>query len=305
MEDTDEKYAGEKEYMARTPSWLTRWGTTILSFSVVTLLSLTYFIPFPKLVEGNIEIKPNEEPKYVRVNKGVYLDSIIVFNHQQVKKGEVLAILKNDADYADILKVKSVVSETERYNELPQNSLVLGRLSDLYYQFETEFKNKNSHTFELIRNSLLDSIKKWEAQNLLFSPVDGKILFDEKGKIDLWLNKDDNVFVIYSRMASGFYGKMKIKPNHINKIAIGQKVVISLEGYPLETFGALIAKINNVSSIIQENDKIPYYYVGIQIDSLRTTHQKEIPFSNYLRGKGTITIKKESMLESLLSNSSE
>lgn len=92
-------------------------------------------------------------------------------------------------------------------------------------------------------------------------------------------------------------GTLNIDPHHINKIIIGQKVKIFLDGYSEQQYGFVWGYIEQISFVPPKR----YYSVSIRFPNhLKTSCKKMIPYNEGMRGKAQIIIKKHSWLKHIL-----
>lgn len=60
------------EVMGGTPSWMLRYGSLLLLFTVILLLSLSVMIQYPDVIEGRVEIRPAGNAYSVTATLPVY-----------------------------------------------------------------------------------------------------------------------------------------------------------------------------------------------------------------------------------------
>lgn len=105
---------------------------------------------------------------------------------------------------------------------------------------------------------------------------------------------------ILKEKGSDYYGEAFVPYAYLHKIKIGQKVHITLEGYPSSEFGLLIANIDSIQlqPIHFSNQQFFRVTTGyIQRQDFRTNH---ITYYPNMIGHATITYSKKSLLHKIL-----
>ena len=103
MPHREHQYSSEaKEILGRIPSWIVRWGVTVIFVIFVGILLGCYFIKYPDTVEAPVEITTVNPPADLVVRYDGLIDSICVVDGQPVARGELVAVLRNAADWRDV-----------------------------------------------------------------------------------------------------------------------------------------------------------------------------------------------------------
>jgi len=149
---------GVRDILSEPPKSIFRWGNTILVVFIIMILFLSWFIKYPETITARAllttEIPPQKE--YAKITGKI--DSLFVYNFQEVKKGEPLALIENTSNYKDILILKSILDTLEikrnsfyfPLDNLPM--LFLGEIETEFSLFENSYTlyalNKESNSFE-------------------------------------------------------------------------------------------------------------------------------------------------------------
>lgn len=137
------------EILESSPSWLFNWGMLII-FSMMALgVALTYFISYPDILVAKATVTSLNPSVTVVARTSGKLASLLVKDNQEVRKGSVLAILENTADYHNVLKVNEdiqvLASKMRPGNSLPNfsfnDALKMGDLTAGYLQFLKAYKD--------------------------------------------------------------------------------------------------------------------------------------------------------------------
>ncbi len=140
------------EILSEMPGWTLRWGLTVIFGIVATILVLSYFIKYPDVIKGKINITSNNPPVplVARTSGNIVL---IVADKSLVKENDVLGYLKSATKYDDILKLKQKLNfiknssvSTLNADSLSQftDDLQLGELQVPYNNFLLKIKEIGS-----------------------------------------------------------------------------------------------------------------------------------------------------------------
>ncbi|GAA4845174.1 HlyD family efflux transporter periplasmic adaptor subunit [Algivirga pacifica] len=134
--------------MSRPPSWLTRWGNTLIAGILLLIIALCFVIQYPDRITGEVILSTQTPYSRVIAQESGYIEHLMVHNSDVVQKGEVLAIIQNTADYQDIQSVQKVFYPF--LNALTQNKkevntrfpyqVKLGKLQESYTSFLTYYQ---------------------------------------------------------------------------------------------------------------------------------------------------------------------
>ncbi len=300
-----------QEIIGKVPSWTIRWGSTALLAIVILLLVGCYFFYYPDTLTAKVTLTTVPPPSKIYARSTGKLDLLFVRNHQSVTSGETLAVIRSEADYehVDFLqqKISAWTEDQLDYNELIQwmdtTQLQLGAIEPYYITFfqqtleNTDEQKKNSSNRSLIaaRNQLLASIKTWDIAHALRSPIDGKVNFVGNRVQNQDIDSGDLVFVITPYPTDSLVARALISDTGVGKIKTGQEVKISLNHYPDQEFGLMTGKVQNVSTVPDEEKQ---YMVEISLsDGLITNYGRELIFTFEMDGEAQIILQNKRMIE--------
>lgn len=108
MEIKDLEFRSEEaqEVLTRMPSWIIRWGMTVLFAVVVILFFISYLVKYPDTIQSKVNITTQDLPASIITKHNGKIARLFVKENQAVMVGEPLALLENTANYEDILKVQ-------------------------------------------------------------------------------------------------------------------------------------------------------------------------------------------------------
>ena len=128
-----------QEIMGRKPSWILRWGITVIIGITLGIIAGCYFINYPQTVKAAITLTSDYPPSDLAARATGILDSVYVENGAHVEAGELLALIASAAEFEDIVFVESALSQTNYSVNavlyLPSETLRLGNLQQNWIEF--------------------------------------------------------------------------------------------------------------------------------------------------------------------------
>jgi len=141
------------EILSYVPSWMIRWGITTIFVILMGIITMSYFVKYPDIVNGIITITSNTPPATILAKTNGAL-KLYKKNKDIINEGEVIALIKNDAQYKDIqelkisleyLKVKLDKKGGLNNFSFPK-SMDLGSLQGSFLELLFSLKNKQAQT---------------------------------------------------------------------------------------------------------------------------------------------------------------
>ncbi|NCB98757.1 MAG: HlyD family efflux transporter periplasmic adaptor subunit, partial [Bacteroidia bacterium] len=105
------------------------------------------------------------------------------------------------------------------------------------------------------------SLRKWEQDYLLISPLDGKLSFTRFWQKNQNVTEGDIVFTVVPGKEANIKGKIFLPLEGAGKVRIGQKVNIKFDNFPYMEFGMVEVKVLRVSSVPALVDNKQVYVV--------------------------------------------
>ena len=139
-----------QEIMEALPSWILRWGITIIAVVLSGLLLGSYFFRYPDSLNAPIVVTSSAPPIELNARATGKIENLLVHDKQSVEIGERLAIIESSANFQDILKLNKIfqawqlgnVSTTSFYKELKRNTFRLGDVQSAYSAFLDALQNR-------------------------------------------------------------------------------------------------------------------------------------------------------------------
>jgi multidrug resistance efflux pump len=145
--------------------------------------------------------------------------------------------------------------------------------------------------------SLKRNLRDWEYKYLMTSSTSGVVSFQKIWGANQQVNSGELVFTVLPGNRSELLSSMKIPAQNAGKVQVGQKVMIKLDNYPFQQYGALIGEITNIS--ISPDDEFNYLVYANLPMGTSTSYHREIPFTQELLGNAEIITEELSVAERL------
>lgn len=116
------------DIMQRTPKWITRWGITVLFGIIVLILTGTYFIHYPDIVETNIWVSGKENVVKIKGVDNLTINKILVKDKAIVAINDPLFLMNNrdDLEHLEIIKASVGGMFYQQNPDVASNNLELG-----------------------------------------------------------------------------------------------------------------------------------------------------------------------------------
>lgn len=97
------------ELLTATPRWIIRWGISLVFIIMLLSLSLSFFIRYPDTLRASALITTINPPVTLIAKTSGKISALNVTNGQTVKKGDVLLLIDNTADYRTVCMIDSLL----------------------------------------------------------------------------------------------------------------------------------------------------------------------------------------------------
>ncbi len=197
---TEELISDEvQEVISYRPHWIIRRGNAFFLLILLLLLSLTWFIKYPDIVNGSARLVALNAPRLISSKTEGKLMKLFALNEQEVKEGQHLGYIESTAAYDEVMRLKEWIDTTvsatkaNEYEILNNNPLPLftelGELQSGYQLFQNEFLQTRqtlaSGYYQKKKNALekdlqyLSTLKNNTYQQQKISTEEQKLLEDE------------------------------------------------------------------------------------------------------------------------------
>src|SRR5690606_4058177 len=134
-----------RDVLSHPPKAIFKWGNTILFGFVIILMTLSWFIKYPDIVQTEIVITTQIPPEKLIAKTSGRIEKILIEDRQKVSEKTPLAIIENPANYKDVFFLKTIVDTIKVNNsdfEFPLDKipvLSLGTIESAYAVFEKDY----------------------------------------------------------------------------------------------------------------------------------------------------------------------
>ena len=136
-----------EEIISSIPTWIIRYGNSIILLFVFVLLLLSILIKYPEKVISQVIITTEDPPQKIYTQISGKIDSVFVQNNDAIKVDDPIAVLENTANYSDVKYLKNIISMLDIKQDslfFPMDAiptLLLGEIEDSFSEFENSYIN--------------------------------------------------------------------------------------------------------------------------------------------------------------------
>ncbi|PHN00824.1 HlyD family secretion protein [Flavilitoribacter nigricans] len=142
------------------------------------------------------------------------------------------------------------------------------------------------------------SLEEWEATNLVKAPIGGEVIF-----ADVWSDFQsvrNGQVILTIDPGPGDHDltvRAKLPVAKSGKVRPGQEALLRLQAYPYKEFGVLEGQVSEIAPLPNPGES-PFYHLQIELnsDSLITTSEKPIPFTQEMQATARIITDDRSFL---------
>ena len=178
--------------LGKTPNKLIVYGTSVILGFIVLLFAGTMLFPYPEKIDCKFVVTSTKPPIQLYSQTTGQIE-LFVTDKQQVRKGQILALINNPATLTDVLAVEiladSISNLKNGFTPLEKSNLKLGNVTQGYLDLE---KAINDYCIYVALNQIPQKIENMKRQ--LQETNDRKELLSEQMiilKNDLELSKID------------------------------------------------------------------------------------------------------------------
>ncbi len=95
-----------REIMGQVPSWLVRWGITVLFVIFLVLIAFSYFFKMPEVLYCKVKIVNPNPPLEILSRTDGKIQSIFVRDNDTVSSGDILLLIESTVNYEDYKLLK-------------------------------------------------------------------------------------------------------------------------------------------------------------------------------------------------------
>ena len=262
------------------------------------------------LYEQKIEATRKELQEYrnyiVHLKRQAELDKEQVRIAETVHSREKKLFGEGLTAQSDYEEAKQVFLNRQQGQEQMMTSLSSAKIQEAQLQqniLETRMEqsreaNSLGTALKAVYNELQVSIEDWKMTYLFISPAGGILSYNNVWQKNQNVNSGDKVFSIVASQTGDIIGKIKLPVNGSGKVKSGQRVNISVTGYPYMEFGFLTGTVVSVS-LLTDSDSMYTVTVSLPQD-LCTSYGKVLDFNGELTGTAEVMTDERSITGRLL-----
>ena len=276
----EDKKEEADEIIGTMPSWIVRWGITLIFVLLALLFLGCYFIRYPQTVTGTITLTTVPPPVDVTAPHTGIAEAVAT-EGQTVAKGDVLVLYATRDEYRE-------VQHLEKSLWLPTDETLP---DDLRFSYAAYRANGSEETLQ----QLTSAIAQWKAQHVVEAPADGHVTLLNSGPYRRQTTAGELLASILPAAETEVVGRLHLPAASRGDVEPGQKVNVKLNGFPYMEFGILRGVVRTISAV---PDGTQGYIVTVAFpDALRTSYKKELPLIHGMDGTAEIITKEMRLIE--------
>lgn len=286
-----------QEVVERVPSWIVRWGITVL-FSVVLLLVVgSFFFRYPDLVEAEMTLTSRTPVTEVVARTSGKVSSLYVTDGQSVKVGLPLAVVENTAVTEDVLRLKKLLvryaGEPERLGYyLLQDVWQLGDIQTAYTALAS--KDPSARDYRAALGQLLAAVKRWEMDYCIEAPASGRVQLLRQGSPNLYVQGGELFARIVPAEPGEWIGLASVPIAGSGKVKKGQRVIVRFHNFPDQEFGLVEGRVSSVSMVpLEDKYRVEIVFPG----GLTTNYGISLPVMHEMKATAGIVTEELRLIE--------
>ncbi|MDR2962976.1 MAG: HlyD family secretion protein [Bacteroidales bacterium] len=128
-----------QEILGNVPSWIVRWGISVLCVIVLLLLVGSYVFKYPDTIHASMIVTAETPPAHIVAKTNGRIKELFIGDNQHIGANEYLAVLENPASTGDMLRLKhnltAFMNSTDSSAKFSQEELHLGAVQVAYTAF--------------------------------------------------------------------------------------------------------------------------------------------------------------------------
>ncbi|BFP41837.1 HlyD family efflux transporter periplasmic adaptor subunit [Flavobacteriaceae bacterium GF1] len=171
---------------------------------------------------------------------------------------------------------------------------------------KTNLEKELSFQYQSIRNELQNQLEEWLDLYLIKSPIEGRPSYFENLNTGDFINNGQHLLTVIPTKEQRLFARGVVSSKNLGNVLPGNKVILKLDAYPYQEYGAINGSVSRISEIPFDNE----YSIDIALtNNLETNYNKKIVFRQRLSATAEIITEEKSILrrlffqiESLLKN---
>lgn len=110
LDDIELRSESVQEVLSNPPTWIVRYGISIIFVIIVFLIIGCWFVKYPDVISAKVVVTSHHPPERLESKVNSRIVKLCIDNSSLVKKGTVVAILESSANFKDVLKLDQIIS---------------------------------------------------------------------------------------------------------------------------------------------------------------------------------------------------
>jgi multidrug resistance efflux pump len=140
-----------QDILTQPPHWMIRWGNSIILIILLLIMMMSYIIKYPEFIPAPIIVTSQNPPEKIEARISSKIEKILIKDHQNVKKNDLLMVMQSAANYKDVLELKKLVdslvpSQLHAFPLAQASRFKLGELQGDYNSFAKALQDEQLFT---------------------------------------------------------------------------------------------------------------------------------------------------------------
>lgn len=140
-----------QDILTQPPHWMIRWGNSIIFIILLLIMLMSYIIKYPEFIPAPIIVTSQNPPEKIEARISSKIEKILIKDHQNVKKDDLLMVMQSAANYKDVLELKKLVdslapSQLHAFPLAQASRFKLGELQGDYNSFAKALQDEQLFT---------------------------------------------------------------------------------------------------------------------------------------------------------------
>jgi multidrug resistance efflux pump len=207
QENSEELISEEvKEIISYRPHWMIRKGNMVFFLVLLSLVTLTWFISYPDIINGKARLVSLNAPKMIQSKTEGKLLKLFVINEDYVAEGKHLGVMESTTSYNQILKLQQWINEaiesteTKNYEILVNKPLpMLFDLGEVQSKYQ-DFQNQLIETKQLLASGYYRKKKAALEKDLHYFSSLKTNTFEQKNLLEQDKQLQQKEYEVYERL---------------------------------------------------------------------------------------------------------
>ncbi|MFN8361279.1 MAG: HlyD family efflux transporter periplasmic adaptor subunit [Candidatus Kapaibacterium sp.] len=194
------------EILTQMPSWVIRWGITVIFGTILVLFAASFIIKYPDIITARVIVSTPIPPVKVVAQSSGKIVELYVKENQSVTTGQMLAVLENPARTDDVFALRTQLEHVQGVLSQPELAMELNleknaTLGELQVDYSNFVQNFLEYQFAVRTNFAASKAASLQQQASYYRDLDTKLAQQkelQKRDTELAQKKYDNDKILKS-----------------------------------------------------------------------------------------------------------